>query len=131
MKITAKRFLKAHGILLTTLGILFAVMTTLGRLKGFGPFGFLIENKQASIGLFEAYLLISVCGAFLFFGSTQVYTQKWNRMAALVHIPLVVTNLLYWDFYALVGMQEMGIISTSMHFVLIGVESYFGFREES
>ncbi|MES2748294.1 MAG: hypothetical protein V4648_07935 [Bacteroidota bacterium] len=130
MQIIARKFLKIHGILLTLLGVVFAIVTTIGRLIGRGPFAFLQQNEQASVGLFEAYLLIAVCGVILLFGATQVYTPKWNRIAALVHIPLVTTNLLYWDFYAQVGMQTIGIVSTVMHFVLIIVECFFGFKKK-
>ena len=129
MNTKRKIFLKVHGSLLLVAGMMGATVTILGRFYGFGPFDFLNSDHVASIGFFEAYLLASVCGIFLMVGSFQANVSKWNRMGAIVHIPLLITNITYWDFYAQYGLEVAGIISTAAHMVLICVESFWGFSK--
>ncbi len=125
-----KQFLKGHGMLLVLLGVAFATATLLGRFKNAGPLAFLNANPQAAVGLFEAYLLVAICGAFLWLGSNQTDVRKWNRMGALIHVALATTNITFWPFYAQVDMETMGIVSTAGHFIIIAVESFLGFSKK-
>lgn len=126
-----RKFLRIHGSVLILMGLASTIMTTTGRISGTGPFGFLLQNQMASIGMFEAYLLAAVCGIFLWVGSFQEKVAHWNKMGAVIHIPLFITNIIYWKFYAEVGMEAGGIISTIAHVVLICVESFFGFSKKT
>jgi hypothetical protein len=130
LQVIRKRFLKMHGSVLLAAGIFGAATTIAGAHYSWGPFDFLNINQVASIGFFEAYLLASGCGIFLLVGSLQENSQKWNRMGALVHLPLLITNITHWEFYGQFGLEAVGIISTTAHVALICIESFFGFRKD-
>ena len=124
-----RKFLRIHGTMLFLVGITAAITSLIGKIYGTGPFGFLKANQMVAIGLFEAYLLAAVCGVFLLVGSFQEKVYKWNRMGAIIHVPLFTTNIIFWNFYSEVGMEMGGIISTIAHGILICVESFLGFSK--
>ena len=124
-----KKILKIHGTLLVVLGIVMTVQVTVGRLKGIGIFKFLHENPLASIGFFEAFLFASVLGLFLLHASTKENVRQWNLLAALIHVTLASTNIIFWGFYETIDGVIPGTIATIAHFVFIAVESWAGLKK--
>ena len=129
MEAIRKKILRIHGTLLVIVGIVMTVMITVGRLQGIGIFKFLHENQLASIGFFEAFLLASVLGLFLLHASTKENVRKWNLLAALIHVVLACTNIIFWNFYEMVDGVIPGTIATIAHFVFIAVESWAGLKK--
>ena len=129
MEAIRKKILKVHGTLLVIVGIAMAVLVTAGRLQGIGIFKFLHENQLASIGFFEAFLLASVLGLFLLHASTKEYVRKWNLLAALIHVVLACTNIIFWNFYETIYGVIPGAIATLAHFVFITVEGWAGLKK--
>src|SRR5215468_10958339 len=50
-----RRLLRVHGTVLTLVALAAAVATTIARVNGIGPFGFLQQNPMAWVGLIQAY----------------------------------------------------------------------------
>ena len=128
MEVIRKNILRIHGTFLVIVGIAMTVMVTVGRKQGIGIFKFLQENQLASIGFFEAFLLVSDLGLFLLNASTQENVRKYNLLAALIHVVLASTNIIFWKFYEMVDGVIPGTIATIAHFALIAVESWAGLK---
>jgi hypothetical protein len=67
-----------------------AVATTIGRMTGTGPFGFMRQNPMVWVGLIQAYLLMAIIAVLLVLGSGAANPRKWNVVGALAHgVPLI------------------------------------------
>lgn len=122
MKNRYSNFLKLHGIILLCLGTIMTVQTLLGSFKGKGALAFTYGDALRSVGLFEAYLLAAFCGAMFVMLSGSLYVRRWHLVAALVHLILFTTNILFWRAYALADIVTIGYISTTAHAVFILLE---------
>jgi hypothetical protein len=125
-----KAFLNFHSWLLIIAGLLGAIASTTGYFFGKGPFKFLVNQNIGIVGLFEAYLLAAVCGVILLAGINSSSRGQWHRMAALVHVPLIVTNILFWDFYGSYDIISAGIIATIIHMLLVLIELFIYFKNK-
>lgn len=123
-----KAFLNFHSWLLIIAGLLGAIASTTGYFFGKGPFKFLVNQNIGIVGLFEAYLLAAVCGVILQVGIKSSSRSQWHLMAALVHVPLIVTNILFWSFYGSYNMIAAGIIATVIHMLLVVIELFIYFK---
>ncbi len=77
-KETRKKILRIHGSILILIGIALTVNSTLGTYLGIGKFSFLQNNEFALVGLFQAYLLMSIIGVALWIGSTSSEVRKFH-----------------------------------------------------
>lgn len=127
MKNRYSQFLKTHGIILLCLGAIMTVQTLLGSFKGIGILAFTYGDALRSVGLFEAYLLAGFCGGVFIALSGRHYVKQWHLLAALVHLILFTTNMLFWRAYALADIVLVGYVSTTAHavFILLESASYF------
>jgi phosphoglycerol transferase MdoB-like AlkP superfamily enzyme len=120
-----RKFLISHSIFLILAGIGGATASLIGYYYKKGIFSFLHNENLAVVGLFEAYLLACVCGVIILVGSKSYKAKFWHLLAALVHVPLIVTNILFWDYYNDFNMLNVGIIATVTHFSFIVLEFFF------
>ncbi|HMV41529.1 MAG TPA: hypothetical protein PK079_05140 [Leptospiraceae bacterium] len=123
--ITGQRILRFHGILLCITGSLLYMATIVGKLYNLGMFAFLAGNPVASIGFQEAYALISILGVSIYLGSNLNDRFHLHILAAFIHVFLIYINISHWSFYTKLNIQIAGYISTSAHFLLMTLESYF------
>jgi hypothetical protein len=85
-----RRLLRIHGTILTLVALASAVSTTIGRITGTGPFGFMKQNPMVWVGLIQAYLLMAIIAVLLVLGSREANVRKWNVVGALAHCaPLI------------------------------------------
>lgn len=109
--------LRIHGTILTLVALGAAVATTIARITGTGPFGFLQQNPMAWVGLIQAYLLMTIIAVLLVLGSGQANTRKWHMVGALAHCPPLIAALSSLNVFASMG--ALGIVWVSITFHLI------------
>jgi peptidoglycan/LPS O-acetylase OafA/YrhL len=85
-----RRLLRTHGTVLTVVALASAVATTIGRITGTGPFGFMQRDPMVWVGLIQAYLLMAIIAVLLVRGSGEGNARTWNVVGALAHCaPLI------------------------------------------
>jgi hypothetical protein len=122
MEIFRRRLLLIHGCVLTLVALGNAVVTTHGRITGTGPFGFLQQNPLAWVGLFQAYLLITIIAILMILGSRDQNPRKWNIVGALAHCPPLVAALSSLDMFSSMGAGTVVWIPIVFHAVFICLE---------
>lgn len=118
-----RRLLLIHGIILTVVALGNAVVTTYGRVAGTGPFGFLRQNPLAWVGLFQAYLLITIIAVLMMLGSRKADPRKWNIVGALAHCPPLIAALSSLDVFASVGVFAIVWVPIAFHAIFICLEA--------
>ncbi len=130
-----KIILRVHGTVIIVLGITLTIVATLGDTYGIGAMVPLPEMPLVVTGLFQTYLLLAVIGVVLWVGSFQAQPRPWNWIGALAHIPLLVsnivfwnhppliTNVLFWEHFYQMNMEVMSVAGIIMHSVFIIVEA--------
>lgn len=122
--VTFRRLLlRIHGTILTLVALGAAVATTIARITGTGPFGFLQQNPMAWVGLIQAYLLMTIIAVLLVLGSGQATTRKWHVVGALAHCPPLIAALSSLNVFASMG--ALGIVwgSITFHIVFFCLET--------
>src|SRR5712664_2432648 len=112
-----QRLLRIHGTILTLVALASAVATTMGRLTGTGPFGFMRQNPMVWVGLIQAYLLMAIVAVLLVVGSGEANPRKWNVVGALAHcVPLIaaLSSLRVFE-----SMGALGIVRLAIAFHLV------------
>ena len=99
--------LRIHGTILTLVALGAAVATTIARITGTGPFGFLQQNPMAWVGLIQAYLLMTIIAALLVLGSGQANARKWDVVGALAHCAPLIAALSSLNVFASMGHSEL------------------------
>jgi hypothetical protein len=118
-----RRLLRIHGAILTLVALASAVATTVGRITGIGPFGFMQQNPMVWVGLIQAYLLMAIIAALLVLGSGEANARKWNVVGALAHcVPLIaaLTSLRVFESMGALGMVRVAI---AFHLVWLCLEA--------
>ncbi|HMV41530.1 MAG TPA: hypothetical protein PK079_05145 [Leptospiraceae bacterium] len=125
LKSISRWILRIHGILLILLAFgntFFSWNAMNSNLEG--PFHFLFSNHAAEIGLLQAYLLMSLLGGVLIYGSLQSEFMIFDFLGIAAHlIPLVTLFVLKSTIIANMG-QETILYSASIHCSFILVESF-------
>jgi hypothetical protein len=114
-----RRLLRVHGSVLALVALASAVATTLGRINGLGPFGFMKQNPMSWVGLIQAYLLMAIIAMLLVIGSRESNPRKWNVVGALAHCaPLLaaLSSLRVFD-----SMGALGFVRVAIAFHLLWV----------
>jgi hypothetical protein len=93
-----RRLLWIHGTILTLVASGNAAATTMGRMIGIGPFGFMQQNPMVWIGLIQAYLLMTIIAVLLIIGAGYANTKKWHVVGALAHSPPLIAAFLHWMY---------------------------------
>lgn len=123
---TRKKILRIHGSILILIGIALTVNSTLGTYLGIGKFSFLQDNEFALVGLFQAYLLMTIIGVTLWIGTTNTGIRKFHIIGALAHFPPLVANIMFWHLFSDMGMTRLAIIGTTFHCLFICIETVAG-----
>ena len=107
-----RRLLRIHGTILTLVALASAVATTLGRITGTGPFGFMQADPMVWVGLIQAYLLMAIIAVLLVLGSGDANARKWNVVGALAHgVPLIaaLSSLRVFESMGALGIVRVAI----------------------
>jgi hypothetical protein len=118
-----RRLLRIHGTILTLVALASAVATTIGRMTGSGPFGFMQQNPMVWVGLIQAYLLMAIIAALLVLGSGDANARKWNVVGALAHcVPLIaaLSSLHVFESMGALGTVRLAI---AFHIVWLCLEA--------
>jgi hypothetical protein len=115
---TLRRWLlRIHGTILTLVALGSAVATTIGRMTGAGPFGFMRQNPMVWVGLIQAYLLMTIIAGLLVLGSRQAMARKWNVVGALAHCPPLIAALSSLAVFK--SMNALGTVQVAIAFHLV------------
>jgi hypothetical protein len=115
--------LRIHGTVLALVALASAVATTIGRITGTGPFGFMQQNPMVWVGLIQAYLLMAIIAALLVLGSGEANPRKWNVVGALAHcVPLIaaLSSLRVFESMGALGFVRVAI---AFHVVWLCLEA--------
>jgi hypothetical protein len=112
-----RRLLRIHGTILALVALGSAVATTIGRMTGAGPFGFMRQNPMVWVGLIQAYLLMTIIAVLLVLGSSQAKARKWNVVGALAHCPPLVAALSSLAVFK--SMNALGIVRVAIAFHVV------------
>lgn len=118
-----RRLLRIHGTILTLVALSAAVVTTIARLTGTGPFGFLQQNPMAWVGLIQAYLLMMIIAVLLILGSGQANARKWDIVGALAHCAPLIAALSSLQVFASMGALSILMVSVTFHIVFLCLET--------
>jgi len=116
--------LRIHGTILILVALGSAVATTVGRMTGTGPFGFMQQNPMVWVGLIQAYLLMTIIAALLVLGSGQVHARKWNVVGALAHGVPLIAALSSLDVFESMGALVFVRIAIAFHCVWLCLETF-------
>lgn len=97
MKTTKTNYvLKVHSIFLVILTIGNTISSLKGMHTGQGLFAFLKSMPMVEVGLFQAYLLMTVIGIVLWIGAKNENSWKFDLIGAAAHtIPLAALIIFY------------------------------------
>ena len=126
IKETRKKILRIYGSILILICIALTVNSTIGTYLGVGKFSFLQNNEFALVGLFQAYLLMSIIGIALWIGSTSSEVRKFHIIGALAHFPPLAANIIFWHLFAELGLTTLAIIGITFHCLFICIETIAG-----
>ena len=115
--------LRIHGTVLTLVALGSAVVTTIGRMTGTGPFGFMQQNPMVWVGLIQAYLLMTIIAVLLVLGSAQANTRKWNVVGALAHCAPLIAALSSLDVFESMGALGIVRVAITFHIVWLCLET--------
>jgi hypothetical protein len=109
-----RRLLRIHGTILTVVALASAVATTIGRVTGAGPFGFMRQDPMIWVGLIQAYLLMAIIAALLVLGSREANTRRWNAVGALAHCAPLIAALS--SLHVFESMGALGTVRVAIAF---------------
>jgi hypothetical protein len=117
-----RRLLRIHGTILMLVALANAVATTIGRVSGDGPFGFMRANPMVWVGLIQAYLLMGIIAALLVRGSREPNVRTWNVVGALAHGVPLIAALSSLDVLESLGPPTLVRGAIAFHFVWLSLE---------
>src|SRR3954469_666288 len=112
-----RTLLRVHGTILTLVALGSALATTIGRMTGAGPFGFMRQNPMVWVGLIQAYLLMTIIAVLLVLGSGQANARKWNVVGALAHCPPLIAALSSLAVFRSMGALGLVRVAIAFHVV--------------
>src|SRR5919108_1515047 len=118
-----RRLLRVHGTILTLVALGSAAATTIGRVTGTGPFGFMQQNPMVWVGLIQAYLLMTIIAVLLILGSGQANARKWNVVGALAHCAPLIAALSSLNVFAAMGASGIVWAPITFHLVFLSLET--------
>lgn len=130
METFRKKLLRVHGTLAIVLGVALTINSSLGTFWGIGIFKFLQQNPFGLVGLFQAYLLMSVIGFVLLFGSRYERTKNFHIVGALAHCPPLAANFIFFGLFSEMGMGWVSLIGSTVHCIFISLESFAAFYKK-
>jgi hypothetical protein len=119
-----RRLLRVHGAILSFVALASAVATTIGRMSGTGPFGFMHENRLVWVGLVQAYLLMTIIAVLLILGASYANTRKWHIVGALAHGPPLIAAFSSLDVFVSMGVFGIVWIPITFHIVFLSLETF-------
>ncbi len=122
---STSRLLQGNAIFLGVMGGGAAVADAVGHFFGRGPLAAAMFRAPLAISSFEAHLLALVMGVLLWRGARALEKKPFHILAAVVHIILGGSNLLFFQgAFGSLGMERFGIVITSVHIALAIAQSY-------
>ena len=118
-----RRLLRVHGTILTLVALGSAVATTIGRMTGIGPFGFMQQDPMVWVGLIQAYLLMTIIAVLLILGSGESNARKWNVVGALAHVAPLIAGLSSLDVFAAMGALGIVRVPLAFHIIFLTLET--------
>jgi hypothetical protein len=118
-----KWVLRVHGTILALVALGNAVVTTIGRMTGTGPFGFMQQNPMVWVGLIQAYLLMTIIAVLLLVGSYQPAVRKWNVVGALAHCAPLIAALSSLDVFKTMGALGIVWLAIAFHSFFCALET--------
>ena len=119
-----RRLLWNHGTILTVVALGSATATTIGRMIGIGPFGFMQQNPMTWVGLIQAYLLMTIIAVLLILGAGQTNTSKWHLVGAVAHGPPLIAAFSSLDVFASMGVFGIVWIPVTFHLIFLSLETF-------
>jgi hypothetical protein len=127
--VTAERFgkglLLVNGVVLAGVAFAQAMFDLSGAFLGLGPTGSVLFHNPDAIGYLEAHGL-ALMAAVLLIGHRNASHAGWHWFAALVHLLLGASNLLFWSSFTTYGLVPMGIAATAMHAAFFALQLIAG-----
>jgi hypothetical protein len=118
-----RRLLRIHGSILVLVALASAIATTIGRVTGTGPFGFMRPDPMVWVGLIQAYLLMAIIAALLVLGSRDANARKWNVVGALAHCVPLIAALTSLPVFASMGALGMVRVAIAFHVLWFCLEA--------
>ena len=116
--------LRIHGTILTLVALASAVATTIGRVSGTGPFGFMQQNPMVWVGLIQAYLLMTIIAVLLVLGSNKANLRTWNTVGALAHCPPLIAAFTSLRVFEAMGVFGIVWLPIAFHIIFLSLETF-------
>ena len=125
-----KTILLADAAFLGGLGGIMMIQDFLGHFFQQGYFAEQFTNSPYTIGFFEASGLALLFAISFVININSSNRRFWHGIAAVIHILLGGSNLLFWqNFFVTFGFVTQGIGATVLHGVFI-LANLYAFRKE-
>jgi hypothetical protein len=119
-----RRLLRIHGTILTLVALGSAGATTIGRMVGTGPFGFMHQNPMVWVGLIQAYFLMTIMAVLLILDAGRPNTKKWHVVGALAHGPPLIAAFSSLDVFASMGVFGIIWVPITFHVIFLSLETF-------
>jgi hypothetical protein len=116
-----KRLLLANGVVLGAVAAAQAIFDLSGAFLGLGPTAAALSGNPDAIGYFEAHGL-ALMAAVLIAANSRAANPGWHWFAALLHLLLGASNLLFWSAFTTYGLVPVGAAATTMHAIFFALE---------
>lgn len=121
---TAKtnRVLMVHSIFLIILTIGNTVSSLKGTNSGEGIFSFLFSMPMVEVGLYQAYLLMTIIGIVLWIGAKKTDSWKFDIIGALAHLIPLSALIIFYPILKGTMLTGTLIASLAIHTTWITIE---------
>ena len=118
------RLLQYNAAFLMLMGGGAAVADAIGHFYAKGPLAKVMFGAPLAISSFEAHLLAALFGLVLYHGSQQPERRPFHSLAAVIHIILGGSNLLFFErAFGSLDMRLFGVVITACHFAFVLVQT--------
>ncbi len=125
------RLLQYNAAFLMLMGGGAAVADAIGHFYAKGPLAKVMFGAPLAISSFEAHLLAALFGLVLYHGSQQPERRPFHSLAAVIHIILGGSNLLFFDHaFGALDMRLFGLGITACHFGLVLLQALAAMSRE-
>ena len=125
------RLLQYNAAFLMLMGGGAAVADAIGHFYAKGPLAKVMSGAPLAISSFEAHLLAALFGLVLYHGSQQPERRPFHSLAAVIHIILGGSNLLFFDHaFGALDMRLFGLGITACHFGLVLLQTLAAMSRE-
>jgi hypothetical protein len=112
-----------NAVFLMTIGGVLTIFDIVGYAWGTGPMGEMLHDSSYAIGFVEAHALAFIIGVVLLLAARRP-DRRWNALGLAVHALLATANLSFWSVYAEFDLVTMGVVSTTVHVLLVMAHAF-------